>query len=456
MKIIGYYASFELFLYARNFTENVVYFLYIEYMKIITRKDYLKKIDSFIDKPVIKVITGMRRTGKSFFLRQIIDQLKTKGVKDRQIIFVDKDSLDFDHIKDYKELDDHVQKHSKSKKKYLFIDEVQEIHEWQKTISSIFCRGDTDIFITGSNAHMLSSELATRLSGRYIEFPIYSLSFKEFVDDFRKNPSKDIEQEFINYIKFGGFPAIHNFALEQETIYPYIASIFDTVVLKDIVARNEIRNIKLLENIIDFVLDNISSTFSAKGIADYLKSQRLSVGVETIQNYLSYLEAAYIIKKAPRYDLKGKRVLEINEKYYLNDLGIRHARLGFRESDISDYLENLVFWELVRRGYQIKIGKLSGLEIDFVAEKDGKKLYIQVCYKLYGEKKQGKSIWTRESEPFLKLLQEGDTHPKLLLTMDRILASNHQEIYQTINIISFLLNESLSVALAANGGPSVT
>ncbi len=413
-------------------------------MEIIKREEYLRKIRSFIDKPVIKVITGMRRAGKSFFLQQIISELKNNGVKENQIVFINKDSLDFDDIKDYKDLNNFVKKSSKAKKKYLFIDEVQEIYEWQKAITSFFSDGDTDIFITGSNAHMLSSELATRLSGRYIEFPIYTLSFKEFIDDFRQNPSKNIEEEFMNYIKFGGFPAIHDFELNQKSIYPYIAAIFDTVVLKDVVAKNEIRNIKLLENIIDYVLENIGSTFSAKGIADYLKSQRLSVGVETIQNYLAYLEAAYIVKKVSRYDLKGKRLLEINEKYYLNDLGIRHARLGFREDDISDYLENLVFLELKRRGYEVKIGKLSNLEIDFIAEKSDEKIYIQICYTLYGKKKEGeKTIRDREFEPFFKLLLDGDSHPKLLISMDRIFESNKSKIFQQMNIIEFLLNEPL-------------
>ncbi len=412
--------------------------------KIIKRKGYLHKIKKFIDTPVIKVITGMRRTGKSLFLQQIISDLKKNGVGEDQIVFINKDSLEFDHIKDHRELNDFVQKSFKGKKKkYLFIDEVQEIEEWQKTIVSFFSKGGVDIFITGSNAHMLSSELATRLSGRYIEFPIYPLSFKEFLDDFRKDPSSDVEQEFDNYLRFGGLPAIHNFQLDQESIYPYIASIFDTVVLKDIVSKYEIRNIKLLENIIDFVLDNVGSTFSAKSVADYLKSQRLSVGVETVQNYLAYLEAAYIVQKASRYDLKGKRLLEINEKYYLSDLAIRHARLGYRKDDVPDYLENLVFIELKRRGYDIKIGKLSNLEIDFIAEKGEEKFYIQVCYTLYGEKQAGKSIRQRETEPFLKLLIEGDTHPKLLISMDKLSENNNSDIFRSINIIEFLLDEAL-------------
>jgi uncharacterized protein len=409
-------------------------------MKVIKRNQYLEKIRAFIDKPVIKVITGMRRTGKSFFLKQIIDELKARNVKENQILFIDKDSLVFDHIKDYKDLENCTKNFfKKQKKRYLFIDEVQEIDEWQKAIVSFFNENNTDIFITGSNAHMLSSELATRLSGRYVEFPIYSLSFKEFLDDFRQNPSKDLEEEFQLYIKFGGLPAIHCFELKQESIYPYIASIFDTVVLKDVVAKNEIRNIRLLESIIDFVLENIGSTFSAKSIADYLKSQKLSVGVETIQNYLAYLEAAYIVQKVPRYDLKGKRILEIYEKYYLNDLGIRHARLGLREDDISDYLENLVYYELIRRGYKVTIGKLSNLEIDFIAEKDGEKIYLQVCYTLYGEKKAGKSVRERELEPFIKLLQEGDFNTKILISADKIFASNEKELFRSINIIEFLL-----------------
>lgn len=411
-------------------------------MKVVKRKAYLREMERFIAKPVIKVITGMRRAGKSFFLRQIIDSLKKNKITDDQIVFIDKDSLAFDHISDYKQLNSYVQDKFKTKKqKYLFVDEVQEIEDWEKAIVSLFNQGDVDIYITGSNAHMLSSELATRLSGRYIEFPIYTLSFKEFLDDFRKNPSGDVEAEFLKYIKFGGFPAIHNFELDQQSIYPYIASIFDTVVLKDVVAKNEIRNIKLLENIIDFVLENIGSTFSAKSIADYLKSQRLSVGLETVQNYLAYLEAAYIVEKVSRYDLKGKRLLEINEKYYLNDLGIRHARLGFREGDISDFLENIVFYELKRRGYKVTIGKLSNLEIDFIAEKGEDKLYVQVCSTLYGDKKDGKSVRERELKPFWSLLREGDFSQKLLISMDRRFEPDN--FVRCINVIEFLLDETL-------------
>jgi len=412
-------------------------------MKIVKRKAYIERISSFINKPVIKVITGMRRSGKSFFLRQIIDDLKEKGVRDNQILCIDKDSLDFDHIKDYKDLNRFVEESLKTKKKkYLFIDEVQEIENWQKAIISFFNKADIDIFITGSNAHMLSSELATRLSGRYIQFQIYPLSFKEFLCDFRKNPSENTEDEFFKYLRFGALPAIHNFPLEQDSIYPYISAIFDTVVLKDVIAKNEIRNIKLLENIIDFVLENIASPFSAKSMADYLKSQRLSVGVETIQNYLAYLEAAYIVERVPRYDIKGKRLLEINEKYYLTDLGLRHARLGFRESDISDYLENLVFLELKRRGFEVKVGKYSNLEIDFIAQKASRKIYIQVCYTLYTNKKEEKTVWQRETEPFFKLLRDANSYEKILISMDKIFDPDQSQIFTNLNIMDFLLDES--------------
>lgn len=212
--------------------------------------------------------------------------------------------------------------------------------------------------------------------------------------------------------------------------------------LKDVIAKNEIRNIKLLENIIDFVLENIASPFSAKSMADYLKSQRLSVGVETIQNYLAYLEAAYIVERVPRYDIKGKRLLEINEKYYLTDLGLRHARLGFRESDISDYLENLVFLELKRRGFEVKVGKYSNLEIDFIAQKASRKIYIQVCYTLYTNKKEEKTVWQRETEPFFKLLRDANSYEKILISMDKIFDPDQSQIFTNLNIMDFLLDES--------------
>ena len=310
---------------------------------------------------------------------------------------------------------------------FLFVDEIQEIDEWEKCIRSIFGSNAAEIFITGSNAQMLSSELATFLTGRYINFQIYPLSYKEFLQ-FRNVGHS--EEEFSRFIEYGSMPAIHDFNLDKELIYKYLATTLNTIILKDVVKRFEVRNIDLLEGLIKFTFDSIGNTFSAKSISDYLKSQRLSVGIETIQNYLSYLESTHLLHKIRRYDIQGKRHLEIHEKYYLADIGFRHALLGFKQSDISGYLENIVCIELLRRGYDVSIGKIGELEVDFIASKAGEKIYIQVCYLL-----ASKDTIQREYAP-LKLIQ--DNYPKYVLSMDELPESNTDGILR-MHIVDFLL-----------------
>ena len=312
-------------------------------MTIIRRDDFNNKLEAFLGKPIVKVITGLRRSGKSFLLKQLISDLPVKGMR---YLYIDKESLEFDDIRDYKDLNNFIDENlfnKKAKYYYLFIDEIQEIKEWERCIRSISGANKAEIFITGSNAQLLSSELATFLTGRYINFSLYTLSYKEFLK-FRKKKSSD--KEFYKYLEYGSLPGIHNFDLRREIIYEYLNSILNTIVLKDVVKRFEVRNVALLEALIKFTFDNIGSTFSAKSISDYLKSQKLSVGVETILNYLSYIESTHLLYKVSRYDIKGKRHLEIYEKYYLADIAFRHALLGFKFDDINDYLENIVFIEL--------------------------------------------------------------------------------------------------------------
>ena len=400
-----------------------------------TRNFYLDKIKPFINKPVIKIITGMRRVGKSYFLRQIIDLLRQQDTPMNNILYIDKELMDFDFIRDYHDLDKYI-RDTFSKiagDKYLFVDEIQDIEQWEKTINSWLNKGNCDIYITGSNAHLLSSELATFISGRYIEFPIYTLSFKEFLQ-FRGDKKKEPALEFQNYIRFGGLPAIHHFDFIEDVIYQYLKSVYDTILLKDIIERNNIRNVHLLEDINKYLFDNIGNIFSSKRVSDYLKSQKLNVTVDTVQNYIGYLLSTFTAYKVQRYDIKGKRILEIHEKYFVADVGLRHAILSYKEAEITGVLENLVFLELKRKNYSIFIGRLGEKEIDFIAEKEGKRIYIQVAYLLATPE-----VTEREFKP---LQQIKDNYPKYVVSLDTFWGNDYQGIIR-MNLMDFLLSDEL-------------
>ena len=398
-----------------------------------TRNIYLNKIRPFLGKPVIKVITGMRRVGKSCLLRQVIDLLQEDGVSPERILRIDKESLDFEHIKTYDDLNRTALAAFSGKEApcYLVVDEVQEIEEWERAIISLAARGDIDILISGSNAHLLSSELATLISGRYIEIPVYSLGFAEHLQFSEQNHTHR-QEEFSNFLRMGGMPATYHFERDEELIHQYIGSVYNTILLKDIVKRHAIRNVSLLENIARYLFDNIGNTMSAKRIADYLKAQRLRVGVDTVQNYLGYFTEALLAHKALRYDMKGKRHLELHEKYYLNDIGIRHALLGYREADIGGILENIVFLELKRRGYSVSVGKLGDREVDFIATRQNEKIYIQVAYLLASPETIEREFGVLKSIP--------DNYPKYVLSLDTLFGENFDGI-QRINLIDFLLSE---------------
>jgi predicted AAA+ superfamily ATPase len=409
-------------------------------MRNVLRKQYLLKIKPWLNKPVIKVLTGMRRVGKSYILRQIIEELKTQGVAQNNIVYIDKESRDFDEIVCNRSLNKYIDKNlSKNRKqKYIFIDEVQQIESWEKSVSSFLGEG-YDVYITGSNASLLSSELATLVTGRYIEFKIYPLNFKEFLEFRRKSKTPQIttDEDFNLYLRYGGLPGIHNFELIDEQVFPYLSAIYDTVILKDVIKRYEVRNIELLERIVKFVFDNIGNTFSAKSLADFLKSQRIKVGVTTIQNQLRYLCSTHLIYQVPRYDLQGKKLLEINEKYFVNDLGIRHAVMGFNNNDIAQLLENVVLLELLGRDRKVNIGKLNGTEIDFIASNPSGLEYYQVAYLLATKE-------TRERE-FAPLLKIKDNYPKFVLSMDNANPAKAQagvldsQGIRQLNILQFLM-----------------
>lgn len=403
---------------------------------MIKRELYLKEIRNFMNKPIIKVITGIRRSGKSMILKLISEELFEKGIPSQNIIYINFESLIFSEFTEFKKLYNYIIEKSKniSGKIYILLDEIQEVEHWEKAINSFMVDLDCDIYITGSNANLLSSELATYIAGRYIEIKIYPLSFKEYIDFAKaENPQEVLSNEeyFEQYLKFGGLPGIHNLNYDKNNIYQYLSDIYNSVLLKDVIAKNNIRDVELLEKIILYIFDNIGNTFSAKNVSDFLKSQGRKLSRETVYNYLKALENAYIISKIQRYDIKGKAILETMEKFYLTDLGFRHAKLGYRANDIGGYLENIVYLELLRKKYTVNIGKLQTKEIDFIGTFQNEKLYIQVTYLLASPE-------TIERE-FSPLKNIEDNYPKYVLSMDRIDEYNIDGIIRK-KIIDFLLS----------------
>jgi uncharacterized protein len=401
---------------------------------MIIRERYIRQISPFIGKPVIKVITGIRRCGKSTFLKMIAQSLTESGVMPGNIILINKDSLEFDFIKNYLDLNNYVKHRIKdlTGEIYLFIDEIQEIDGWEKAVSGFLADKTADLFITGSNSRLLSSELATYISGRYIEFKIYPLTFSEFLKFREGKDTGNLDKEFGLFMKYGGFPGIHHMEYDDEVIEQYVSSLYNTILLKDVVAKNGIRDIALLEKIAKFTADNCGNITSSKKIADFLKGQKNGGSVDTVQNYLAMLTDAFIFHKVNRFDIKGKKHLEIHEKYYSGDIGLKHVLLGYKTGDISGHLENIVFLELLSRGFKVEIGKYNELEIDFIAAKGIERVYIQVAYLLPDQK-------TTERE-YRALEKINDNYPKLVLSMDKYLDENKAGI-QWKNLVEYLLGE---------------
>ncbi|WP_337746638.1 ATP-binding protein [Victivallis vadensis] len=399
---------------------------------MIIRQEYLDRIQPFIGKPVIKAVTGLRRVGKSVFIRQIINQLKQNGIAEKNIVYVDIESLEFDFIRTYQDLNRYLLEKTAdvAGKIYVFIDEIQDISEWERTIASWSGQPDRyDVTITGSNSTMFSGQLSTKLTGRYIEFPIYPLSLREFRDFFPE--FSDNEKLFDNYLRYGGLPGLRILdELRDETVLPFLRSIHDTIVLKDIVARRNIRNTSLLADICRFIYDNISKPLTASSISAYLKNQKISVTVPSVINYLTGLVDSQLFYKAYRFDLKGKRQLEINNKYYAADLGLRHSQIGYRSSDISYLMENLVYLELLRCYDQVYTGEMGKWEVDFVALKNAKPHYFQVTMNLAEP-----AVIERETRSLLAIQ---DNFPKTIITYDKIHGDGIAGI-EVVNLMDFLL-----------------
>ena len=381
------------------------------------RKGYIDRIKPFMQKSVAKVLTGQRRVGKSFLLYQLIEEILAEE-PDANIIYINLEDFAFSSLQTAEDLHSYIISHSKEKvKNYIFIDEIQDIPGFEKVIRSLLLNEDNDIYITGSNAKMLSGELATYLSGRYIEFKIYSLSYSEFLEFHGLTES---EMSYELYSRYGGLPYLLNLPLEDETVNEYLKSVYSTIVFRDVVSRYKLRNTLFLEKLIQFLSENIGNLFSAKNISDYLKSQHTAISVNQIQSYTEYLNNAFLIHRVERYDLIGKRVFEIGEKYYFENMGIRNIVIGYRITDKAKILENLVYNHLLYKGYDIKVGYYGDKEIDFIGEKNGEKLYIQVALKIDSDK-------TAERE-FGNLLKIQDNYPKIVVTEDTFSGNSYEGI----------------------------
>ena len=400
---------------------------------MIERAEYLDQLKRFKDKDLIKVVTGIRRCGKSTLFELFINYLKDSGIKDDQIIKINLEDVDYS-FDSYKELYDYVNKQLDSKKQYyVFLDEVQNVPKFQKAVDSLYIKKNVDVYITGSNAYLLSGELATLLSGRYVEIKMLPLSFKEYLSAFN-NSDKSRYEYFLDYMRYGGMPG--NIPILQDNpndLDTYLEGIFTTIVYKDIITRNNITDKMLLEGILKFIFDSIGSPISTKKISDTLTSKAMPTSNHTVENYISAFVESFLIYKAERFDVKGKNLLARDYKYYVVDQGLRSYLLGKKaDSDMGHILENIVYLELLRRGYKVYVGKVDDLEVDFVAEnRDGLK-YYQVALSVRDEK-----VLERE----LKSLQKtGDYYPKYIITLDMDLESDYEGITK-INVIDWLLNK---------------
>jgi len=405
---------------------------------LIDRPIYLKKISPYFWMPLIKVITGMRRVWKTYFLRSIMSHLeKNHGIDKKQIIYIDKENEKFDKILDYMQLSEYIKKEAKKiqAKKILCIDEIQDIEWREKCIKNYASKDDFDIYITWSNSTLLSSELSTYITWRYIEIHILPLTFQEFLL-FRWNKKGDIKQEFNLYLKMWWLPLIHHMELKKEVVYPYLKGVFSTILFKDIIKKQKIRNANLLFDIFTLLCDTTGSIVSTKKIVDYLKKEKISLSLDTLREYLFYLQEAYLVYKTPRFDIKWKRRLELYEKYFVGDIGINNAISWFKNHKLWQLLENIVYLELLARWYEVKIGKVWLLEVDFVAEKQGSVEYYQVCYLLNSE-----STKKREFGVFDHI---DDNYPKFVLSLDDFFPEDYNGI-KRINLMDWLIN-SLSMS----------
>lgn len=401
---------------------------------MIYRPLYVDKIMAYTDTPFVKILTGVRRCGKSTILKMIMEKLREeRNIPENQIVSYRFDSMEYDDMtakEMYTELKGRL---CQGKKTYFFLDEVQEIKGWEKVVNTLASDYDVDLYVTGSNSRMMSSEISTYLTGRYIAFHIYTLSFAEYLMFKSQYTSlENRKEELANYIRLGGFPAIHLQAYDQEEVYTIVRDIYHSTIFSDIVKRSQIRKIDQLERVVKYTFNNVGNTFSAKSISDYLKAERRSLDNETVYSYLDKLQKAYLLHRCSRYDLQGKEILKTQEKFYLADTSLRYSVLGYQSDTVAAALENVVYLELCRRGYQVYIGKIGDAEIDFVAGRRNEKLYVQVTQQISSEK--------TEKREYERLLEIRDNYPKYVLRTDEFVSGNYKGI-KTMHVADFLLSE---------------
>lgn len=400
-------------------------------MNMINRPDYIEKISKFINVPIIKILAGIRRCGKSTIFEMVQNELKSKGIDNSHIITRNYTNVEFSGITAKEILADIKKSFVDKNKYYIFLDELQEINGWEKVVNQLMENENVDIYVTGSNSKLMSSEIATYLSGRYVSIPVYTLSFREY-SMFNQGNSLSTEELLEQYIKLGGFPLIAANNLDEHTSYQVVRDIYSAIVTNDILNRHRLNKQDLFDRVIRFILDNMGKTFSANAIVKFLRSEHRSLSVETVYNYLRWLEQAFIIHKCQRYDVIGKAILKTQEKYYLGDVSLKYGLMGYNATMLPSVIENIVYLELRRRGYDVFIGKKQTKEIDFIAQKQDEKVYIQVCVSLPADS-------SREAD---NLLEIKDNYPKYLITRDKLSVGNINGI-QVIHLADFLLKDKL-------------
>lgn len=389
---------------------------------------YIDAISAFIDVPLVKILAGVRRCGKSTIFEMIQNNLVGRGVNPNNIITRKYNEVAYDVNFIATDMFADLQAATRGKGRcYLFLDELQEIDGWEKVVNNLLESADVDIYVTGSNSKLMSSEISTYLSGRYVIIPVYTLSFAEYLT-FKGTPSAQVRRAFTEYLQFGGFPLIGASNFAQQTAYQVVDGIYSAVITRDITKRHDIRNQDLFDRVVKFIVDNVGKNFSANSIVNFLKSERRSLTVENVYNYIKWLEQAFIIYPCYRYDLQGKSVLKTQEKYYLSDISFKYARQGFNPTFVSAMLENIVFLEMKRRGFDVYVGKIGSNEIDFVAKRQDEVVYVQVCRNL-------PDTSSRETDNLLKI---NDHHHKYVVTMDELAMGNVNGV-QLVHIADFLL-----------------